>query len=200
MPHENAFARARTAAELIALCAQDTGLYAVERHGSGEPATIKVNHWPLIDKHLLSAFSWINDTCFNPPMVEPPKKVSNNIQCGYHTINEPLILGSLTMHTLPQNYKAINILNKIEWILDQDVLAEPEVPSKPHKNKLCREQFTAMVQASKFIYGLLADAPFYFGWQYDSRGRSYSHGYHVNLQAAEYKKACLSFNKYEVLT
>ena len=42
--------------------------------------------------------------------------------------------------------------------------------------------------------------PFYFCWQNDSRGRIYSHGYHVNFQAAEYKKACLSFNKFEVLT
>jgi hypothetical protein len=200
MPHVNAFARARTAAELIALCARDTGLYSIERNGSGEPATIKINFQSIVDKKLMSAFSWINDTCFNPPMVEPPKKVSNNIQCGYHTINEPLILGSLTMHALPQNYKVINILNSIEWVLDQDVLAEPEVPSKPFKNKDAHRQHCDMVRSSRFIYSLLADATFYFGWQYDSRGRSYSHGYHVNLQAAEYKKACLSFNKYEVLT
>jgi hypothetical protein len=200
LPHENAFDRAKTAAELIALCSRDTGLYAIERHGSGDPATIKVHHWPLVEKKLLSAFKWINDTCFNPPLVEPPKKVSNNIQCGYHTINEPLILGSLTMHNLPQNYKAVNMLNQIEWVLDQDVLAEPEVPGKPCQNSEQHQRFNAMVQSSKYIYGLLADDPFYFAWQYDSRGRMYSHGYHVNLQAAEYKKASLSFNKYEVLT
>lgn len=200
LPHEDAFDRAKTAAELLGLCASANGLYSIERHGSGSPATIKVNHWALIDKRLLSAFNWINDTCFNPPMVEAPEKVSNNIQCGYKSLNEPLILGSLTMHAERQNYQAVNMLNEIEWLMDVDVLAEPEVPSKPCTSKDQHMQFSAMVQSSKFIYNLLADEPFWFCWQYDSRGRMYSHGYHVNLQAAEYKKASLSFNRYEVLT
>jgi len=200
LPHECAFDRAKTAAELLALCSRDNGLYSIERHGTGSPATIKIHHWPFIDKKLLSSFEWINDTCFNPPMVEAPKEVFDNNHCGYKTLNEPLILGSLTMHHNPQNLKTINILNKIEWVLDNDVLTEQEVPSKPLKTAEQRQQFIIMVKASKFIYKLLDDNPFWLCWQYDSRGRIYSHGYHVNLQAAEYKKACLSFNHYEELT
>lgn len=200
LPHKCAFDRAKTAAELLALCSRSSGLYTIEKHGSGSPATIKVNHWKSIDKKLLSSFKWINDTCFNPPMIEPPKSVSNNIQCGYKTLNEPLILGTLTMHHEKQNYQTINMLNKIEWVLDQAVLAESEVPSKPLKTKEQQQQFNAMLQSSKFIYNMLDDDPFWFCWQFDSRGRLYSHGYHVNLQAAEYKKACLSFNQYEKLT
>jgi hypothetical protein len=199
MPHDDAFDRAKTASELLALCASP-GFYIIQRNGSGIPATIIVTHWPFIEREFLASFEWINDTCFNPPLIEKPKKVSNNHECGYHTIHEPLLLGTLTQHDEPQNYKAINILNEIEWILDQEVLAEPERPSKPFPNQQAQLNFMEMARASQFIYQLLGKDSFYLSWQYDSRGRIYSHGYHVNLQAAEYKKACLSFNQFEELT
>ena len=57
-----------------------------------------------------------------------------------------------------------------------------------------------MVRESQFGYDMLGDDPFWLAWQYDCRGRIYSHGYHVNFQAAEYKKALLNFNHYEELT
>jgi len=199
LPHTGGFSRAVTAGELIALCAHPTSLYTIERHQAA-PSTVKVDVWKQLYAKLMGSFSWINDTCFNPPLVAKPLEVKDNYHCGYHTISEPLILGKFTMHEGKQNYKAINCLNEIEWILDPDVLAEPEVPSKPFKSMTHRKQFIDMVAASQFIYNLLGSKPFYLGWQYDSRGRMYSHGYHVNFQAAEYKKACLSFNRFEVLT
>lgn len=200
MPHSDSFHRAITAGELLALCASPTGLYDIERNGSGNNTNIKINHWDRIDSKLLDSFDWINDTCFNPPMVERPKEITDSSNCGYHTIKEPFILGKLTQHNGKQNYRPNNILNKIQWVLDPHVLAEPEVPSKPLETAEQHIQFTAMAVASRFIYKLLKDTHFYLCWQDDSRGRLYSHGYHVNFQAAEYKKACLSFNRYEVLT
>jgi len=204
MPHENPFDRAKTAGELLGLLSKESGpgaFYYIERHGTGAPATIAVNHWPLIDKQLLSSFDWINDTCFNPPLIEAPLPVVDNYSCGYHTIQEPLILGSLTQHDQEQNYSVINKLNEIEWVLDPDVLKENEVPSKPLETPEQHQNFISMVQESNFIYRLLNQFKnFWLCWQYDSRGRSYSHGYHVNFQAAEYKKALLSFNKEEYLT
>ena len=200
MPHECPFDRARTAAEVLALLSKENGFYHIQRNGQGTPATIAINHWPHIDKKLMASFDWINDTCFNPPMIEKPQLVTDNRHCGYKTLAEPLILGSLTEHSKKQNYKAINLLNSIEWVLDEKVLAEPERPSKPLDTSDQHQNFTAMVQASKFIYRMLKGKRFWLCWQYDSRGRIYSHGYHVNLQAAEYKKACLSFNREELLT
>ena len=41
---------------------------------------------------------------------------------------------------------------------------------------------------------------FYFVWRYDSRGRSYSSGYDLNLQSNEYGKALLSMHKKELIT
>lgn len=46
----------------------------------------------------------------------------------------------------------------------------------------------------------LANKPFYFKWAYDKRGRVYSKGYHINIQANEYHKACLQFSKSVDLT
>ena len=200
LDHEDSCARAITAGELLALCESETGVYSIERNGSGENTIIRVNHWDIMDTAFMDSFLWINDTCFNPPMVEAPKEITDNYHCGYHTLSEPFILGSLTMHDLKQNYKPNNILNQIEWVLDPHVIAEVEVPSKPFETMEAQVQFNGMVQSSQFVYDLLGTKPFFLCWQDDSRGRLYSHGYHVNFQAAEYKKASLSFNKYEVLT
>jgi len=200
MPHEDTFDRAKTASELLAIMSDPNGLYEIQRNGSGVPATIEVHHWDYLEKKLLHNFQWINDTCFNPPLIEAPKEVTSNKRCGYHTLDEPLILGSLTAHTEKQDFVSINSLNKIEWVFDPDVLAEPEVPSKPPANAEAHLQFQDMVRSSNFIYKLLGQDPFWFCWQYDSRGRIYSHGYHVNLQSQEYKKALLNFNQQEMLT
>ena len=201
MPHDDPFDRARTASELLGLLSTEDGFYHIQRNGQGTPATISVNHWPFIDEKMMDNFDWINNTCFNPPMIERPNLVFDNHTCGYKTLREPLLLGTLTQHESKLNYDTINSLNQIEWVLDPDVLAEPETPSKPLDTPEQHQNFTAMAQASKFIYRLLNKFKcFFFCWQYDSRGRLYSHGYHVNLQAAEFKKASLSFNRYEKLT
>jgi hypothetical protein len=200
IPLENPFAQATTAGEILALGHKKGGLYEIVRHGSGTPATIQVNHWEYIEKHLLCAFEWINDTHFNPPLIEPPKEVTNNHSCGYHTIQEPCILGRYTLHDDTINLDTINTLNAIEWVLDPDVLGEPEVPGKPITDPQAHQQFIHMAQQSRRLYQIYQNRVFWLAWQADSRGRYYSHGYHINLQSQEYKKALLSFNRMEVLT
>lgn len=197
LPHEDPFAAATTAAEILALC-QDN-FYVIERH-ENRPATIRVNYWELIEKQFLSVFDWINDTTFNLPMLEPPEWVTNNRSCGYHSFDEPLLLGRYTDHDSKLDYDNINILNQIEWVLDAEVLKEPERPSKPIETAQQHQQFLDMAAASQQIYPMFKDKVFHFCWQYDSRGRSYSHGYHINFQSSEYKKALLNFNRYEELT
>jgi len=199
LSHEDPFARAITAGELIALGASYNGLYSIVRRQS-DTSLIQVNHWRLVEENLLHPLDWINNTCFNPPLIEKPIEVISNQSCGYHTINEPVILGDLTYHDEKQNLDTINTLNQIEWVIDPQVRAEPEVPGKPFANRQAHENFVQMVQESQFIYDLLGQDPFWLTWQYDSRGRMYSHGYHVNFQAAEHKKAMLNFNHYEELT
>ena len=200
LKHEDQFDRVRTAAELLAVCGSEGGLYSITRRGSGYATMVTVNYWPLIDTVMLDKFDWINDTIFNPPLLERPKKVRDNSNCGYHTFNEPLILGTHTQHNEHQDYDAINILNGIPWVLDQDVLEEPENTPAELNTPEKQRQFVQHVQQSQCVYRLLGTKPFFLAWQPDSRGRIYSHGYHVNFQSHEYKKAMLSFNHYEVLT
>lgn len=200
LDHEDHFDRVKTAAELLAICSSDKGLYSINRKGSGYSTWIVVNYWPLIDSVLLEPFEWINNTMFNPPLLEPPKRVTDNSNCGYHSFNEPLILGNHTQHDGKQDYDSINILNHTPWVLDWFVLAEPETTPAELNTPRKQQDFIEHVRQSQSIYQMLGKRPFYLAWQPDSRGRIYSHGYHVNFQSHEYKKAMLSFNHYEVLT
>jgi hypothetical protein len=200
LDHNDHFDRVQTAAELLAVCSSDKGFYSINRKGSGYSTWIIVNYWPLIDSVMLDQFEWINDTIFNPPLLEPPKQVTDNSNCGYHTFNEPLILGTHTQHDGHQDYDSINILNGIPWVLDWDVLAEPETTPAELNTPKKQQEFVEHVRQSECVYALLNKRSFHLAWQPDSRGRIYSHGYHVNFQSHEYKKAMLSFDHYEVCT
>lgn len=198
MPHDDPFDAAKTAAELIAI-GSGSALYGVEPQGAGNLTIVKVYITPAVDEALTPAVNWINNTGYNPPLVEPPKHVTNNRNCGYHTFEEPLLLGKFTKHNKPLNLPAINAVNAIQWKLDQEVLKE--VDEVPADFNYASQQTKAMfLQQCANIESILGDRPFWLGWQYDSRGRMYSHGYHINFQSYEYRKAMLSFNKYEVLT
>ena len=161
---------------------------------------IRVTTTPQVEEALEPAVDWINNTGFNPPLVEPPKPVTNARNCGYHTFNEPLILGGkFTKHSRPLNYPAINTLNSIQWVLDPEVLKEEDMVP-PDFNYASRQTKEEYLRECGHVNDLLGTEPFWLAWQYDSRGRVYSHGYHVNFQSYEYRKAMLSFNKYEYLT
>lgn len=56
------------------------------------------------------------------------------------------------------------------------------------------------LEQCEIVKAELGSKPFYFRWAYDKRGRVYSRGYHVNVQANEFHKACLSFSKSVDLT
>ena len=200
MPHEDHFNRAKTAGELLSICGGPRRLYSIVRPNNQEAPIVKVNYWLSVEDVFGEQFNWVINTLFNPPLIEPPIKVSDNFNCGYHTLKEPLILGKLTHHTEHQDYASVNILNSIEWVLDQAVLAEPEQSPAPLLTPQDHQDFVSHLHQSQYIYNLLGAHPFWFAWQFDSRGRIYSHGYHVNFQSHEYKKAMLSFNKFEHLT
>lgn len=206
--------RAVTAAECLAIMAKDTddGLYTILRQGSNRPILLLLNPgiWENSAMTFLldEAYDWIADTRFNLPLIEPPKQVQDNFSCGYHLIHERLLLNPLAFHEKKLAYKPINILNAIEWVLDPNVRAEAEVVPGTPDTTAKYNQYIQLVNESQQVYQLLdhnaprnaRDMPyFWLTWQYDSRGRMYDHGYHVHFQASEYKKACLSFNRWEDL-
>lgn len=202
MPHEDKVDNLQTASELVAICCgtQKDTLFRIVRPEALESPIIECSRWEQLNRIFGDALEWIGDTFFNPPLVEKPLHVKDNKNCGYHTIDVPLVLGNETMHDMPLDYEAINLLNSWQWVLDESVMASEEPPAAPIETpEDHRNHVQHMKQANK-IYNLLGDKTFYLTWQFDSRGRMYSHGHHVNLQSHEYKKAMLNFNNYEVLT
>ena len=200
IPHDCHFDRARTAGELIAVCGGPGKLFEITRPVADEAPNVTVNQWPIIHEMFAEQFEWIEDTFFNPPLIKPPKRVSNRHSCGYHTFDEPVILGKLTQHDHNLDYEALNILNKIPWILDPEILALHEQPPGDMTDRQEIQNFIQHAHEAKRVYKLLGDQPFHIAWQFDSRGRLYSHGHHVNFQSYEYKKVMLNFNHSEILT
>lgn len=201
MPHENVWDNVKTASELIALGQSNhpDSLYKITRNEAGKPL-LSSKYWHFLEDTFGEAYSNISPKMFNPPLIDRPLVVTDNRSAGYHTFRVPLILGQFTHHDYPLDYVSINTLNDIKWVLDPDVLNEAEESPSPLDSTDKVSQFTKLVNDSASIYKDLKDKPFHLVWQYDSRGRLYSHGYHVNLQSYEYKKALLSFEKEEYLT
>jgi len=200
MPHDDHFDRARTAGELIAVTAGPGRLFHIERPINEEAPVVKINYWSAIYGMFQDEFEFIDDTFFNPPLIKPPKKVTNSYSCGYHTFDEKVILGSNTQHDDQLNYETLNILGKIPWILDPYVRALPETPPADLVNTQDILNFIKHANQAQRIYNILGSGSFFMTWQFDSRGRVYSHGHHVNFQSYDYKKIMLNFNHYEVVT
>jgi hypothetical protein len=195
--YEDVFDGIKTAGELVALCAGS--LYQITRNDEEDPI-VEVLRWGAIRRLFRAELDFIWDTHFHPPLIEKPKRVTNNHSCGYHTVKVPLLLGRFTKHNNKLDYETINILNSQKWVLDEDMLGIGEQPAGPLEGPDDKINFINHRMETKRIHKLLGKNPFYLAWQYDSRGRMYSHGHHVNLQSYEYKKACLSAAEYEYVT
>jgi len=200
MPHTDHFDRAKTAGEFLAICAGPTRLFSIDRPVNTEAPFIVVNHWARLNELFATEFEWIEDTFYNPPLISKPREVFNNQSCGYYTIDEPVVLGKNTQHLDSLDFKSLNILNKIPWVLDSHVRALPERPPSILTDSQEIQNFIEHRKQATRIYNILGEDPFWLIWQFDSRGRLYSHDHHVNFQSYEYKKALLNFDDYQVLT
>jgi len=125
-----------------------------------------------------------------PPMKAVPLKWTNNHNGGWLWENKHLVLGSrFTKHDSPLAYDVINTLQEIPWEIDTDTyLLEKQTNRVMNKKKFLR------------VINEYLGTPFHFVWRYDSRGRSYSSGYDLNLQSNEYGKGLLSLHRKELIT
>lgn len=125
-----------------------------------------------------------------PPMKTKPLNWTNNHNGGWLWESKHLILGSrFTKHDKPLAYDVVNKLQSIQWEID----SETYLYEKDTNRALNKKKFLRVI---KEYLGI----PFHFVWRYDSRGRSYSSGYDLNLQSNEYGKALLSLHNKEVIT
>ncbi len=125
-----------------------------------------------------------------PPMKTLPVPWTDNHSGGWLFETKHLVLGSrFTKHDKSLAYDVINKLQSIPWEID------------PITFKLERDTNRAM-NKKKFlrVIGEYIGIPFHFVWRYDSRGRSYSSGYDLNLQSNEYGKALLSMHNKELIS
>jgi len=162
---------------------QNSGLYTLVK---------KEAEWYVVpsfsfDKQTLRK---LEELQFLPPMQILPNPWASNYGGGWVWEKKHLVLGSrFTKHDMPLAYDVINTMQEIAWEIDPATyLLEKQTNHGLNKKKFLR-----------VIYKYIGKA-FHFVWQYDSRGRSYSSGYHLNIQSNEYGKALLSFHDKEVIT
>ena len=163
--------------------AKDSGLYNFKR----------INHEWYISPNFtldLKTKQKLAKLQYLPPMKAKPLNWSNNENGGWLWESKHLVLGSkFNRHDEPLAYDAINKLQSIAWEIDPDTY-------------LFEQQTNHMVNKKQFLKVIneYLGTHFYFVWRYDSRGRSYSSGYDINLQSNEYGKSLLSLHKKEVIT
>ena len=188
------------ACEVISLLA-DTDLYDITK----PTELIMVKSLVVLSDDVLEH---IEQTCYTPPLVIPPKKVIRNWDTPYYTYaGESLILGStLNFHEGDICLDVINIQNSIPLALSTDFMACYQEPEPDHKAKALKERGNKLtkielVMAEKnweryqnqcvFFSYLLEGLGnrIYLGNKVDKRGRMYCSGYHVSPQGNSYRKA-----------
>lgn len=146
----------------------------------------------------------IQQTMHIPPMIAKPRTIKTNQDCGYYTLNKPVILKGYNQHSKKISLDSINLFNSNEYKLDIEFLKEVQdvlKPSKRNKENILTEamvkQFEDFTNQSNHVYLDIINKgnKFWLTHHYDARGRTYSKGYHVNSQGKSFKKAMINFHE-----
>ena len=190
----------KTAAEIIAVCAGE--LYSLYHSTDQENETGTLGIKPHYEPSKLVQ-EFIANTKYLPPMlVKPLDWKENNNSGGYLDGSGSILLGDMNHHNENQALDVINILQSIEWELNTSMLEFEEVSKKELDTHEKKSNFNRIRDTSEEVYRDLLEQgnKFYFVWKYDFRGRSYSSGFHINIQGNSYRKSLLNFKHKEVLT
>jgi hypothetical protein len=143
----------------------------------------------------------IDSVKYLPPMMCKPNKVMTSRDTSHLTFVDHVILGRMNHHNKPVPVDVLNIANSVELELDEDILQFEESPNKELDTPDKVSQFQQMASESVDVYNEILENgnSFYFTWKYDFRGRMYSQGYHVNIQATDYKKALISLKNKRII-
>lgn len=168
---------------------QDFGLYSLycTRDINEEPT----NSWYIHCNFILDrkTYQKLSKLQYLPPMKKPPLPWKDNHMGGWLWENKHIILGHrYNRHDDPLAYDALNKLQTIPWEIDTDTY----LFEKQTNTTIKKQQFNRVI--NEYL-----GKHFYFVWRYDSRGRSYSSGYDLNLQNNEYGKALVSLHQKETI-
>ena len=172
----------KTGAEILSIC---DGLgYEIERPVYGQGNTFMVHcHLDRLSEVLaLQALEF-----YPMPELAIPDCPKSNAQ---------VLLGHReNRHSNPINMSVLSILSTVGYKLTD---IAKEIENKPEGVR--DTDWDNYLEQCEIVKDALDSKPFYFKWAYDKRGRVYSKGYHINIQANEYHKACLQFSKSVTLT
>jgi len=193
-PHlgfDDVFVGIQAAAEVLAVC-WDSKMFKVY----GDP--LRMDPQFQLPKETRD---YIANTKYMNPMLCEPSEWTTNHAGGYLTICESVLLGRHNNHQEKQALDALNIIQTIEWELDDVAVNFVEKPKHALDTNQKIEAWEQHVQMSTNVYQEMMDAgnSFYFPWKYDFRGRMYSQGHYINLQATGYKKSLLNFKHKELI-
>lgn len=106
------------------------------------------------------------------------------------------------------NLKVLNILQSVPYSINplmysmlEDTLKEPDGDLTDIELTNRKNAFIKKSKETNLVVQHLVDNgnKFFFRFAYDKRGRSYSKGYHINLQSDSYRKAIVEFSNKKLL-
>ena len=198
LEYEDVFDGVKTAAELLAITGK-CGLHEMTRGNDSESGYMSIKSlWNLEPETI----NFIDRTKFLNPMITKPDDWTNNSDGGYITTKRSVFLGKHNHGMHDQALDALNILQDIEWELDEHMLQYEELPKKPLDTPEKAANFNRLANMTKVVKKELMDEGnnFWFQWRYDFRGRAYNSGYYVSLQANDARKAALNFKHKQLIT
>ena len=186
-----------TVSELLAILC-NTDLFDITK--TSDQASLMLVSNIKLDQQLIE---FIEGSQILPPMICRPRRLEDNYWSGYITHQESLILGKNNYHNGDICVDVLDIMNSVVLKLDEVFITT--VNEEPKKVLKDRDQITAWKQFTKqseVFYKLMLEHnnKFYITHKVDTRGRIYSHAYHINTMGAPYKKASLEFYKEELVT
>jgi len=184
-----------TSLELLAVTEEDYFDLYYANHEDNTTGTLGVKCLIKIPKEMQQQIDLIQ---YLPPMKCKPRNWSSNFNGGYLTIPDCIILNN--SHNKTVNLEAINRLQQIKLCLSNDMLTLKEEIKNPPETLEQKQQFNKLKEDSRTMYDLFKDQPFWFVWKYDTRGRMYSQGYHINIQGSEYKRSLIELHQKECVT
>lgn len=209
---EDTFDAVQVAADIVYSC--EGALYSTKRVVRDNRTYIVINSYIELGDDDMSKLALC---MYKPPMLCKPKKVTSNGSTGYLACNDSVFVGSRDKyHNKYVRLDAINVLNSIEFVLDDDIVDEfiEEQPGDKDKLEELRlgnekelRQYGQIIKNWKqfniekgALLRIYTGRKFYFNHKLDSRGRMYCEGYHISYQSSEYNKAIISLSKYELIT
>lgn len=144
------------------------------------------------------------------PMIVQPNQVKDNRDTGYQTIKNSIVLKNHDVQG-DRCLDHINRMNKIPLTINASVAAfienswrhldKPKPDETMEDFQQRRKAFDKYDRVSKDVIQAIMAARdrFWLTHKYDFRGRTYSQGYHINYQGADWNKACIEFADKEPL-